>query len=319
LKIDLRIRETIEEGWMIKKTIILLFLAAFLLSSLWPSVQGKIEGIVTDNEGKPLEGVTITIISLKGSAVKLELKSDKNGKFTQVGLWPGYYQVNLKKSGYLPVSREAKVSIAESSKLEVKMEKAEQIIEQSLSKADSLFLKGYKLYEEQKYEEATSAYQEAIKINSTQWGYHFNLGLTYKKLNRREDALAAFQKAAELNPESFSINKELGEVLAKAGNFEEAKKYYKKASELSPDDPDAFYNLGVCLVNSGESEKALRTFLKVVELKPDYADAYYQLGTLSISQNKKEEAVKYLEKFLTLAPEHEKASLARQLLDYLKK
>ena len=304
---------------MIRKTIFLLFLAGFLLSNLWPSVQGKIEGIVTDSEGKPLEGVTVTIISLKVSSIKFDLKSDKNGKFSQVGLWPGYYQVNLKKSGYLPVSREVKVSIAETSKLEVRMEKAEEIMEQSLSKADSLFLKGYKLYDETKYEEAAAAYQEAIKINSTQWGYHFNLGLTYKKLNRREDALAAFQNAAELNPESFSINKELGEVLAKAGNFEEAKKYYKKASELSPDDPDAFYNLGVCLVNSGESEEALRTFLKVVELKPDYADAYYQLGTLSISQSKKEEAVKYLEKFLALEPEHEKASLARQMLDYLKK
>jgi len=304
---------------MIKKTIIFLFLAALLLSSLWPQVQGKIEGIVTDNEGKPLEGVAVTIISLKGSALKLELKSDKNGKFTQVGLWPGYYQLNLKKSGYLPLSREVKVSIAETSKLEVKMEKAKEIMEQSLSKADSLFLKGYKLYEEQKYEEAAAAYQEAIKTNQTQWGYHFNLGLTYKKLNRKEEALVAFLKAAELNPESFSINKELGEVLGKSGNFEEAKKYYKKATELSPDEPDAFYNLGVCLLNSGESEEALQAFLKVIELKPDYADSYYQLGTLSISQNKKEEAVKYLEKFLALAPEHEKAALAKQLLDYLKK
>ncbi len=304
---------------MIKRTIILLFLAVFLLSSLWPQVQGKIEGIVTDNEGKPLEGVTVTIISLKVTSLKFELKSDKNGKFTQVGIWPGYYQVNLKKSGYLSVSREAKVGIAETSTLEIKMEKAQETMEQSLSKADSLFLKGYKLYEENKYQEAAAAYQEAIKINSTQWGYHFNLGLTYKKLNRREDTLAAFQKAAELNPESFSINRELGEVLAKAGNFEQAMKYYKKATELSPDDPDAFYNLGVCLLNLDESEEALRAFLKVVELKPDYADAYYQLGTLSINQNKKEEAVKYLEKFLALAPEHEKAGLARQLLDYLKK
>jgi tetratricopeptide (TPR) repeat protein len=304
---------------MIKKTIIFLFLAAFLLSSLWPQVQGKIVGTVTDSEGKPLEGVAVTIISLKGAALKLELKSDKNGKFTQVGLWPGYYQLNFKKSGYLPFSREVKVGIAEAFKLEVKMEKAKEIMEQSLSKADSLFLKGYKLYEENKFEEAAAAYQEAIKTNSTLWGYHFNLGLTYKKLNRKEEALAAFQKAAELNPESFSINKELGEALAKAGNFEEAKKYYKKATELSPDELDAFYNLGVCLLNRGESEEALQAFLKVIELKPDYADAYYQLGTLTIGQNKKEEAVKYLEKFLALAPEHEKASLARQLLDYLKK
>jgi len=304
---------------VIKKTIILSCLVGLLLSSLWPSVQGKIEGTVTDSKGNPLEKVTITITSLKASTGHINIKTDKEGKFVQIGLWPGRYQVSLKKSGYLPVSQEVKVSIAESTKVAIKMEKAEEAIERSLSEADRLFLKGYKLYEQGKYEEATQAYEGATKLSSTQWGYYFNLGLSYKKLDKKEEALAAFRKAVELNPESFSSNKELGEVLGKSGNYEEAKVYYQRAIELSPDEPDAFYNLGVCLMNLGESVEALKAFLKAVEIKDDYVEAYYQIGTIYIGQNRTEEAVISLEKFLELAPEHEKASIAKQLLDYLKK
>jgi tetratricopeptide (TPR) repeat protein len=304
---------------VIKKTIILSCLIGLLLPNLWPSVQGKIEGTVTDSQGNPLEKVTITITSLKAATGHINIKTDKKGKFVQIGLWPGRYQVSLKKSGYLPVSQEVKVSIADSTKVAIKMEKAEEAIERTLSKADKSFLTGYKLYEQGKYEEAAQAYEEAIKLSSTQWGYYFNLGLSYKKLNKKEEAVAAFQKAVELNPESFSSNKELGEALGKSGNYEEAKVYYQRAIELSPDEPDVFYNLGVCLMNLGESVEALDAFLKAVEIKEDYVEAYYQIGTIYIGQNKTEEAVISLEKFLELAPEHEKASIAKQLLDYLKK
>jgi len=304
---------------VIKKSIILSCLIGLLLSNLWPSVQGKIEGTVTDSSGNPLEKVTITITSLKASTGHVNLKTDKKGKFIQVGLWPGRYQVSLKKSGYLPVSYEVRVRIAESTKLAIKMEKAEEAMERSLSKADRLFLKGYKLYEQSKYEEAALAYEEAAKLSSTQWGYFFNLGLAYKKHDKTEEAVAAFRKAIELNPDSFSSNKELGEVLGQSENYEEAKVYYQKAIEISPDEPDAFYNLGVCLMNLGESVEALNAFLKAMEIKEDYVEAYYQIGTIYIGQNRTEEAVKSLEKFLELAPEHEKADIAQQLLDYLKK
>ena len=67
------------------------------------------------------------------------------------------------------------------------------------------------------------------------------------------------------------------------------------------------------------AEAALVSFAKCIAIKPEYADAYYQLGTLYIGQNKVKEAVENLEKFLELAPGHEKAGVARQLLDYLKK
>jgi len=301
-----------------RKIVILLFLLNLCIVHVW-SQHGKIIGTVTDKEGNPQEKVTVTIASVKSSAKKIEIETNKEGKFSQIGLWPDYYHVTFKKTGFMPISREVRVRIAAPTEMEIILDKAQDMMERNLSAADKLFLRGNKLYAEQKYDEAIQAYNEALELSQSQWGYYFNLGLAYKKTENKEAAISTFQKAFEMNPESYSINKELGQLLALEDNYEDAKKYYAKATEISDDDPDAFYNLGVCLTNLGDQEGALTAFLKTIGFKEDYADAYYQIGTLYINQNNVEEAVKNLEKFLELAPEHEKANVTKQLLDYLKK
>ena len=276
-------------------------------------------GIVLDSAKNPVEKAEVAIVSQKSSSIRYELKTDRDGHFVQIGIMPGYYMLTVKKTGFAPGSKEIHVGVAGEETVEITLMSAEAAAAKSYSAADRAFMSGNKLYAEQKYAEAAAAYGEAIGLDPTNWAYRLNLGLSLKKAGKSEEALAAFRKAVELNPESYSANKETGETLAKAGQYAEAKPFYEKAAGLSPDDPDAQYNLGVCLVNLGESEAALPRFEKAVELNPDYADAYYQMATILISQNKVAEAKNSLEKFLALAPNHEKAGIARQLLDYLKK
>ena len=304
---------------MASKKLVLLFVLVSLAASGWAQYQGRIEGKVFDNAGNPLEQVEVSVVSSKLSSQKFDLRSDRQGRFTQIGLSPGFYIINLKKEGFAPRSIEVKVSIAEATTLEIKLEAAAAETLRTMSESDELFVQGNKLYAENKFAEAAASYEEAVKLNTTHWAYHFNLGLAYKKMERSEEARAAFSRAQELNPGSYSATKELAESLAKAGKYEEAKVLYRKALEVSADEPDAFYNLGLCQVSTGEPEAALESFSKCIALKPDYADAYYQLGTVYIGQNKVKEAVESLEKFLELAPGHEKAGVAKQLLDYLKK
>jgi Flp pilus assembly protein TadD len=302
-----------------KKTIV--FTAGILALALAAGAQfqGRIEGRVFDTAGTPIEKAEVSIVSQRTSSVHYELSTDKEGKFIQVGLIPGYFLITVKKSGFQSRSSEFRVGVAGDVKLEVKLETADQITMKSISEGDKLFLKGNKFYAEQKFAEAAAVYAEAVALTPGNWGYHLNLGLALKKMDRRDEALAAFRKAVELNPESYSANKEIGELLAKAGSAAEARAFYEKAAALGPDDPDAHYNLGACLMNAGESEAAFGHFQKAVELKPDYAEAYYQMGTILIGRNQIPEAVKSLEKFLELAPNHPQAPVAQQLLQALKK
>jgi tetratricopeptide (TPR) repeat protein len=304
---------------MALRKIAIVFAVLLITAAAHAQLQGRIEGKVVDGAGNPLEKVEVTIVSAKLGSQKFDLKTDQAGRFTQIGLMPGFYVLNFKKAGFMPRAVEVKINIAEATKFEVKLEPAAAEVERTASESDRLFLKGNKLYGENNFSEAAAAYEEAIQMNQSQWAYYFNLGLTDKKMGKEKEARAAFARALELNPGSFSVTKELAESLAKSGSYEEAKTLYRKALEISVDDPDVFYNLGLCEISTGESGAALESFSRCIALKPDYADAYYQLGTLYIGQNKTQEAVQNLEKFLELAPGHEKAGVARQLLDYLKK
>jgi len=308
-----------KEKKMHKRAIVAIVLGLTVSAAGWAQIQGKLMGVVKDGQGNPIEKAIVTVVSTKTSAVGYELTTNKEGRFLQVGIQPGYFLVSVKKAGFLPTSMEVRVSLAGETDIEIKLDTADELALKNVSAADKVFFNGNKLYGEQKYAEAAAAFEEAIKMSQPNWGYFFNLGLAYKKLDKKNEAIAAFREAAKLNPESYSSNKELAEALGRGGAFEEAKAYFQKAVELSPDDPDAHYNLGACLINIGETDKAQAHFQKAVDLKPDYADAYYQLGTIFIGQNKVPEAVQSLEKFLELAPNHEKAPLAKQLLDYLKK
>jgi tetratricopeptide (TPR) repeat protein len=304
---------------MFKKSLIAAGIVLAVSVASWPQVQGKLMGVVRDGQGNPVEKASVHVVSTRTTSVAYNLTTNKEGRFLQVGIQPGYFQVTVKKDGYMPRTTEARVSLAGETNLEFKLDTADEIALRSISAADKVFLKGNQLYGEQKYAEAAAAYQEAVGMSQTNWGYFLNLGLAYKKLDNKDEAVAAFRKAVELSPETYSANKELGEALAKGSAFDEAKNYYQKAVDLSPDDPDAHYNLGACLTNTGEQDAALEHFLKTAALKPDYADAFYQMGTIYIGRNMVPEAVQSLEKFLELAPGHEKAPLAKQLLQYLKK
>ncbi len=255
---------SIQEEIMLKKIFLFSCLILLLSFNIFASIEGKISGRVIDASGNPVEKVHVTISSIKMPSRKFELKTDKEGKFIQVGLRPDYYQVSLRKASFMPVSTEVRVRIAETFKMEITLEQATAVAERSLSAADKLFVKGNKLSEENKFEDAVEAYEEAIKLSSSNWGYYFNLGRSYKKMEKIDEALKAFQQALDLNPESYSVNKEVGEALGKKGEFESAKKFYQKATDLSPDDPDALYNFGVVQTNLGENEGALRSFLAAV-------------------------------------------------------
>ena len=302
-----------------QRTAVALLLALACAIPALAQFQGKVVGTVLDQAGNPVEKAEVTIVSQKTSKIRYELKTDAQGHFIQIGLMPGYFVISVKKAGYAPGSSELHVGVAGEEKFEIRLKSVQAEAERTYSAADKAFLRGNKLYAEQKYADAASAYGEAVGLDPENWGYRLNLGLAQKKLDKPDEAMASFRKAAELNPASYSANKEVGEALAKADQFAEARPFYEKAAGLSPDDPDAQYNLGVCLVNLGESEAALPLFAKAVELKPDHAEAHYQMGTILIGQNKVTDAVASLEKFLSVAPDHEKAGLAKQLLEYLKK
>ncbi|VXD15180.1 Tetratricopeptide TPR_2 repeat protein (fragment) [Planktothrix serta PCC 8927] len=107
-----------------------------------------------------------------------------------------------------------------------------QLVENQPKEAKYHFYLGNTLFYQQKIDEATQEYQEAIRLNS-QYALAYNaLGFLHASQGQWDEAIAQYQKALEINSDYAEALKNLGEALWKKGNTTEATNVWKKALEL---------------------------------------------------------------------------------------
>jgi hypothetical protein len=114
--------------------VFLLLISAISLSS-GQTITGKIDGVVTDNEGVPLPGVTVTATSPAAMGAPTSITSDK-GTFRFTNLPPGIYKLVFILDGFQTIEREnvqvminATVSLSVSMKFKTLEETVEVIAE----------------------------------------------------------------------------------------------------------------------------------------------------------------------------------------------
>src|SRR5579863_4047489 len=84
-------------------SVAVLLLVAFLFQETWAlaGVTGNVTGIVRDNTGAPLAGVSVKAVSPSQSATAT---SDAGGRFVLLSLTPDTYTLGLNKAGYQGIS-----------------------------------------------------------------------------------------------------------------------------------------------------------------------------------------------------------------------
>lgn len=83
------------------------------------------------------------------------------------------------------------------------------------SSANEFYNIGTVQYDAGRYEEAAASYRAALKDLDWRWEVHYNLGQTYRRLERWEDAAVEFQRVVDKNPEHPRARKHLEEAIAK--------------------------------------------------------------------------------------------------------
>ena len=111
---------------------------------------------------------------------------------------------------------------------------------------------GTAAYDAQKFEEALTHYDAALKEKPSDPRVQYDRGLALYKLGRHDEAKAAFQAALDLDRTgelAGKIHYNLGNVAAAAGDKQQAVKEYRAALRKNPDDALARHNLEVLLKN----------------------------------------------------------------------
>ena len=186
-----------------------------------------------------------------------------------------------------------------------------------LENARELIDKGISSYDEDKYEEALTYYNQ-ISENDTAFPLAlYESALTYRMLKKPQDAIRKLNKGLSLTTGlRRSYYEMLGSSYDEAGDFQKSIKSFNDALKEFPA-YDFFYNeMGITYFNHKEGDSALANLIKAVELNPIRAVNHLKLSGFLLKNN---QLVPAMMAFLVYsALETNKARAFKQLTIYEK-
>lgn len=196
--------------------------------------------------------------------------------------------------------------------------------------------RGVDLYKHQKYAEAISTLEEAVKAETPgssefresvlfvgqsyfmlsqatkaiPWlekvtdvnEANYMLGYAYLQTAQPDRSEAAFARLFGLNPASASGHLLAGQMMLKKEFRDEAVSEVKKALALDPKVPQAYFLLGEAAIGRGELEEAIGDLTKELEIDPNFSMAWYRLGDVYSRQQHWEKAIPHLQRAVWLNP-----------------
>lgn len=101
-------------------------------------------------------------------------------------------------------------------------------------------------FKKQDYVSAIQNYKMALEFDSEYFNAYFNLGLSYKMMDKPNEAISYYQKALDINPNSVDILYNMAKIYESVDDTVSALECSKKAHELNPDDEAITYFLSIC-------------------------------------------------------------------------
>ncbi len=303
-----------------KKTVLVVmvvFIAALVLAAQDYKGKARQGGVVSDEKGSPLEGVTVKLYSLKAEQ-GFEVKTDKNGKWMAAWIRSGDWKVTFSKIGYAP--QDITINVQETAKNpDVK---AALVKVEGLGLTDEIkgfLVQGNAAFEQQKYDEALASYQQIIAKYPEAYIIYRNIGNCYFSQEKYDLAEEAYLKVLEKDAMNVDAIIAIGNCYSNRGDSAKALEWYAKIEFEKIDDPIVLYNVGTNYFSNNKFEDALKFYLKAVEKQKDSPDALYQLGLTYLSLQKNTEAIAAFEDYLKIDPDSSRATQVKAFIEYLKK
>lgn len=279
--------------------------------------QGRLTGIVTDESGKPIEGVRVKLFSIKAGQ-GFEVMSDAKGEWKAMYIRGGAWNIDFEKAGYMP--KKISTNIQESPQnppVKTTMQKIEGLIITEELKA--ALTEGNKLAAEKKYEEAIAVYEKLLSENPEAYIINKNIGNCYFELQQYDKAEEYYRKVLDKEPGNAEIMLLVGNCYANRGDKDKAMEWYSKIEFEKITDPTVLYNIGSGFYSQSKYDEAIKYYKRAIELQKDFLDAIYQLGLVYLATGNNAEAIATFESYLKYDADSARANQVKSFLDFLKK
>ena len=313
----------------------LIIICALLLSAAQAAAQGgrgkgRIQGVVLDEEGNPIDMATVLLeLQARETAERTET-TNKKGEWAMIDLGSGNWRVTISKEGYVPTVTSIFVSqLQKNPKVVLRLKKPQISKDAVITDEASLAYieQATQLFNEKEYDQALVILENFLEQNPKAYQVQLLMGDCYREKGEIDKAIEVYSKAVEdakmdekmgsqVIPKAMAA---LGDAYLRKNDLEKAQQYFKQSVDASPEDETLAYNVGEIFFSNQQLEGAMEYFTKAAEIKPDWATPYYKLGLVSLNKADYEKAKEYFQKFLTLEPEGEMAAQTKNILETLEK
>jgi serine/threonine-protein kinase len=163
----------------------------------------------------------------------------------------------------------------------------------------------FEIYQREKNPElvvkATSAVNEALRIDPDQAPVYYSLGNMYQLTGRYEEAVTALRRAIAIQPDSDESHGLLARVLAAKADYAGAAEEAQRAVAVRGNWNNYFIQ-GRVEYLGGHLDKALAAFRRTTELNPSFAGGFQMLGATYQMQGDFDSAIGNYEHSIRLSP-----------------
>ncbi len=168
--------------------------------------------------------------------------------------------------------------------------------------AQQIFNAGEYLEQEGKLQQAIACYQQAIKLNSDYYLYHYKLGNILRQQDQLAEAAQALRQAIALNGNDSWSYYALGEILAKQQEVTAATEYYQQAIQLNPNFSWSHYNLARILHEQNQLKVAQTHYQQAIKLDPIFFWSHYFLAEILTGLGEITTAIYHYQEVIRLNP-----------------
>ena len=281
--------------------------------------EAMIGGKVTDNAGKGIAGVKVTL-TLVDAKLGTETTTNNRGQWRVEGVAEGKWLLEFSKDGFDPMQVPVEVGG------KVKNPNVEIKLAQSAIDA-----RGRELMGQQKWAEARAFYEELLTKYPKEFRIHSALAQTYHRENQFSKAADELKLYLDADSQNLQMKMLYGVELVDAARVEEGWQVLSGVDPVQMKDPTPLKDAGFSLLRQKKPAEAIRFFDLITQRYPDDAAAYYyrgfaawQMGSAASAPDAPEAKANFekakadLTKFLELAPTAQEAETAKKILEIIK-
>lgn len=292
--------------------------------------KARLNGLISDEEGKPIASAKVVLELLQSEPVQREATTDKDGEWVFIGLGSGNWRITVTAEGYIPNSTTIFVSqLDKNPKVVLKLKKPELTKDAVIRDEASLAFidKATQLFNEKDYDGALTILEQFLAQNPTAYQAYILVGDCHREKGDFEKAIESYNKAIEEAKKDEKMGQEItakglaaiGDCYMRMRDFDKAQSFFRQSIDTYPENETLAYNVGEIFFSNQKLDEAIQYFTVATQIKPDWAPPYYKLGLVNLNKADYEKAKEHFKKFLELEPNSELAAQAKNILEYLEK